>query len=322
MPRARPRPLRVLLVFLALVPGALALAALAWGLRVAEPPSPAPCPDHPGPNDGAGTFLVVPDVQKGLAAFEDMMERARGLEADLAVYTGDMVCHADEGHYRLFLRVLARSGGPPALFAPGNHDLEPGGDLPPRRDLYRLAFGPGGRTVRLAGAALLTVDDALAPPEGAALADLDRRLAEAAGVRERFLFLHVPPLDAADRPRPGFEPLVDVCRRRSVTAVFAGHVRGWHDRVVDGVRWVDNGEGADHDGTLPRGTARLLEVRLGAGGYALRSHLLPRRASLRVEAEHLAIAHPGRCLAAVGVSVLAALATALAPFGRRPAARA
>ncbi|MBI4577652.1 MAG: metallophosphoesterase [Planctomycetes bacterium] len=317
MPRPSGRRLRVLVVVLALSPGGGGLVALVWGLVLAEPLPGVPCPDRVGPDDGPASFLVVPDVQKGLAAFEEMMDRARGLAADLAVFTGDMVCHSDEGHYRLFLRAWARAGpGTPALFAPGNHDLEPEGDLPPRRDLYRRAFGPEARTVRLSGAALLTGDDALGPPDPTALADLDRRLAVETGARHRFLFLHVPPLDGADRPRPGFEPLVEVCRRRAVTAVFAGHVRGWRDRVVDGVRWVDNGEGADHDGPLPRGTARLLEVRLGAEGYSVRSHLLPRRLALRVEAEHLALAHPGRCLAVAGASALAALALGLASPGR------
>ncbi|NQU08026.1 MAG: metallophosphoesterase, partial [Candidatus Abyssubacteria bacterium] len=84
-------------------------------------------------------FAVFGDVQIGSAQLPRLIE-ALEKESQVAfvVQTGDAVAHADEGHYKVFLNALARSGlRLPMFVLPGNHDVDDGGG-----ELFEEYFGP------------------------------------------------------------------------------------------------------------------------------------------------------------------------------------
>src|SRR5258705_3569337 len=80
--------------------------------------------------DDTTKIAVFGDTHKGLAAFAALAERAKAEGIDLAVHTGDLVGHADQGHYDL-AEFWVRRGDlyVPVIVVPGDHDIQ-GGEAP------------------------------------------------------------------------------------------------------------------------------------------------------------------------------------------------
>ena len=146
-----------------------------------------------------------------------------------------------------------RRAGVPFLFAPGNHDSYHRADLEP----FARYFGPPGAperdvdelwySVDLAGWRFLVLDtgtDLLGdrdpmPPDGAQLAWLDARLADAAAQGLRCLVvLHIPPFSSGREE--GGAPWVEervvrgVLDRHPVALVLSGHVHAYERLVRPG----------------------------------------------------------------------------------------
>src|SRR5688572_23100536 len=54
-------------------------------------------------------IAVFGDTQKGLAGFAALAEKAKAEGISLAIHTGDLVSHADAGHYDLALTWVQRA---------------------------------------------------------------------------------------------------------------------------------------------------------------------------------------------------------------------
>ncbi len=208
--------------------------------------------NRPLPPSGGGAVAIFGDAQKGLPALEALAARARREGAKLGVSTGDLVSHADEGHWRLARRALAAAGwDAPFVVAAGNHDLkgDPG--------LFAREAGPSEFTLRWADLAIVSAPTWPAVPDAAAL---DRRLDGLTGTV--LLLLHTPPLD-----RPGYEAVMEVIKRRKVRYVASGHEHEYRRVERDGTVFLVNGIGGDRDSWQFGGPAHLTMLEPAVDGW-------------------------------------------------------
>lgn len=190
-----------------------------------------------------------------------VIEAMRASPADLVAHAGDLVFDGRRAQlWRDFERKFGTGDGPPGalrarapfLASPGNHEKihTPEGranwiavmGAPPRPDRFWFAVDAGGglaRLVFLDSNVMTNVDGAYDAATAEALSEeqidwLDRVLDTPA--RHRFVILHHPLVvvghhgddwlpEAAARHR---ERLLEICARRGVTAVFAGHEHLYH----------------------------------------------------------------------------------------------
>jgi 3',5'-cyclic AMP phosphodiesterase CpdA len=180
----------------------------------------------------------------------------REQRADLVIHTGDLtVDGADQEDDVRDGAALMRSLGTPFLVVPGNHDVgESGNRHQPVSDerlaRWRRHFGPDWWSRDVEGWRLIGLDSMLfgsGHPEEARQSEWLHDTLESAGARRIAWFMHRPLFieDPAEgdtgywsvKP-PQRAPLLDLVRRYDVALVASGHLHKWHDRVVDGCRYV------------------------------------------------------------------------------------
>lgn len=231
-------------------------------------------------------IAVFGDTQKGLAGFAALAERAKTEGVDLAIHTGDLVSHADVGHYDLALTWVERARlGVPCVVVPGNHDIK-GGD-----GLFEKRIGPRQFAFRWGPVDIVVVDNAVAPPDEAAV----RRLLETAK-GPILLFMHVPPIDTTLKtavPTPAYSGFMEMIRAFPVRCVFTGHAHAY-TRIEDGgVVFISNGVGGDSDSWQFDQKAYLTIVEASSEKIQAREISIDPVFSLRANVEHLAIGHVG-----------------------------
>ena len=194
------------------------------------------------PEKGPGTtrIAVFGDTQKGLASFAMLFEAAKREGIDLAVHTGDLVSHADTGHYDLALTWVQRGRGEiPFLVTPGNHDLK--GD----ETLFPSRIGPLQVGYRWGPVDLVIANNALGPPDEVSV---EKLLASAKG--PILLFMHVPLFDATREEfvvKPEYERFLEMLERHPVRYVFSGHAHAYRRIERQGTVYIANGVGGDSD---------------------------------------------------------------------------
>ena len=150
---------------------------------------------------------------------------------------------------------LMRELGAPLAAVPGNHDVgEAGNPHQPlndeRLERWRRHFGPDWWLRDVEGWRLVGLDSMLlgsGHPEEARQDAWLRDTLASAGARRIALFTHRPLFvdqpDEGDqgywtvKPRPRAQ-LLELIHRHRVALVATGHLHKWHDRVVDGCRYI------------------------------------------------------------------------------------
>jgi 3',5'-cyclic AMP phosphodiesterase CpdA len=194
-----------------------------------------------------------PQFADNWAPLRDWVRRQN---ADLVIHTGDLtVDGADqEGDMRDGAELM-RTLGVPFLAVPGNHDVGEAGNVHQPVNDERLArwrrhFGPDWWMRDLEGWRLVGLDSLVfgsGHPEEARQAAWLRDTLATAGGRRIALFTHRPFfIEDPDEGDRGYwsvnpaqrAPLLDLVRRHDVAIVATGHLHKWHDRVVNGCRYI------------------------------------------------------------------------------------
>lgn len=231
-------------------------------------------------------IAVLGDTQKGLAAFSALLEIAKNQGVDLAVHTGDLVSHADVGHYDLALAWIARARlSIPFLVTPGNHDLKGNEALFPDR------IGPLQLACRWGPVDLVIVNNSLGPPDESSV---EKLLAAAKG--PILLFMHVPPFDASSDtyiPKPAYTKFLETLRKYPVRYVFCGHAHAYRRIVHEGTVFIANGVGGDSDSWQFDQKAYVTIVEVTPEGAADRALSIEPVVGFWANVEHLAVGHVG-----------------------------
>ena len=237
--------------------------------------------------DGTTTLAVFGDTQKGLAAFAELAKRAKAEGIDLAVHTGDLVSHADEGHYDLAEKWVreAHDFYVPFVVTPGNHDIKGG------EGLFEERIGPRQFAFRWGPVDIVVIDNAVAPPGEASV---ERLLAAARG--PILLFMHVPLNDTTLKTlvaKSTYNCFLEMIRKYPVRYVFSGHAHGY-SRIEDGgIVFISNGVGGDSDSWQFDQKAYLTIVEADSKSIKDRSIVIEPVIGVRANIEHLAIGHVG-----------------------------
>ena len=232
----------------------LASAHVAWTVVHSDTP-PAVLPPAGEALQG-GTplrFAVVGDSRGNNTVFEEVMAGAQKEGAQFIIHTGDIVGEGSERQYEWILDELQEMAlKVPFCAVPGNHDLAAGPGN--RRIFYERAFGPRQYWFSCANALFVAFDDSAGrcPPED--LQWLDRTLTRLRPqYAQCFVYLHIPPHDPRDRPEgehalseDAGNALMEVLKKHSITAIFAGHIHAYLEDKVDGIPvYITGGAGAE-----------------------------------------------------------------------------
>jgi len=192
-------------------------------------------------------FLVLGDVQEGLANLNRLIREAMDQDCRFIIQTGDLVKTADEGHYRLNLVTLKKAvQGLPVFVAPGNHDVKKDGGR-----LFEKFIGPRYQSFVVDSALFVLLDNASRRPDRKQMQWLKRTLESGSMTKHIFLFMHSPIISWPEGPPEKVErknkKLMNLIRKHSVDAVFMGHWHGYYIDQRDGIQFVVNGQAGDFD---------------------------------------------------------------------------
>ena len=190
------------------------------------------------------------------ANWPPLRDWVRQQHADLVIHTGDLtVDGADQEEDMRDGAALMRTLGAPFLAVPGNHDVGEAGNRHQPVDDERLArwrrhFGPDWWLHDVEGWRLIGLDSMLfgsgLDEEARQMAWLREALASA-GPRRIAWFTHRPLfIEDPDEGDQGYwsvkpaqrGPLLELIHRHHVALVATGHLHKWHDREVDGCRYI------------------------------------------------------------------------------------
>jgi hypothetical protein len=202
--------------------------------------------------DAPVRFAVISDIEEGVESFRDALCRFAGRRPDFVLINGDLCYRPTREGFRYFLWQFRDAAWPgPYFCGAGNHDIAKGGDL----SLFRGHFGPERFAFRFGACQFLIVNNN--DPGG--LSEDDYHWLESAAadpgpgpeIRHRFLFLHVPPLDAPKgvdhvQPRPAYGRLYDLAPRLRIRRVFSGNLHAYRRIEIGETAYiVCGGGGAD-----------------------------------------------------------------------------
>ena len=193
------------------------------------------------------SFLVLGDIQAGYRNLSRLLKTTSEPYA-FAVQTGDLVSHADQGHYSLALYELKKSDLQAPLFVvPGNHDVKgnPG--------LFDIYFKLKQFYFVWSGCLFIFLDNSLGAPYDKLFQFLEDTLKEHQGkVRWTFIFIHRPPIDwEHGEPRPelkNYSRFFEIQKAYKIDYVFSGHLHDYRVHELDGTRYISNGLESDQKG--------------------------------------------------------------------------
>ncbi len=193
------------------------------------------------------SFLVLGDIQAGYRNLSRLL-KTTSEPCAFAVQTGDLVSHADQGHYRLALYELKKSDLQMPLFVvPGNHDVKgnPG--------LFDIYFKLKQFYFVWSGCLFIFLDNSLGAPYDILFQFLEETLKEhQEKVRWTFIFIHRPPIDwEHGEPRPelkNYSRFFEIQKTYKIDYVFSGHLHDYRVHELDGTRYISNGLESDQKG--------------------------------------------------------------------------
>ncbi len=136
------------------------------------------------------SFLVMGDIQAGYRNISSLLKTPPG-DCAFTVQTGDLVSHADKGHYALALYELKKSSlQAPFFVVPGNHDVKGNPSL--FDDYFRLKQF----SFVWSNSLFIFLDNSSGAPYDGLFQYLEDTLKDHRGkVQWTFIFLHRPPID-------------------------------------------------------------------------------------------------------------------------------
>jgi len=188
------------------------------------------------------TFIVLGDIQCGFRTLSQHIFRMTRGTYSFAIQTGDLISHADEGHYAQTLYEVKRSKLDMPLFVvPGNHDVR--GRNP---GLFEKCFTWKQFYFLWSDCLFIILDTSSSPPYDLQFQWLERVLEENQGrARKTFLFMHRGPVECSEKKprqtRDEFTPFFHIQKRFHIDYVFSGHVHDYCRNEVDGTTYVANG---------------------------------------------------------------------------------
>jgi serine/threonine-protein phosphatase CPPED1 len=202
---------------------------------------------------GDYSFVVFGDNKDGYAVFEALLKDiGHRREASFAVDLGDLVPKGERNFFLHFIKQVQRNLALPLVTVIGNHDLH---NL--SADTYREIFGATYYSFQ-------AWEDFFIVLSATGEAGLDRaerhwleeELKKAQNSRNRFVFMHVPPLDPRGEEfhkcLSDGKVLLDLFRRYNVTHLFASHLHGYFSGLWEGVPYtITGGAGAGLQGNDP-----------------------------------------------------------------------
>jgi 3',5'-cyclic-AMP phosphodiesterase len=195
------------------------------------------------------SFSVIGDIQAGYRNLGRILNPSPKPHA-FAVQTGDLVSHADQGHYCLALHELKKSDLQSPLFiVPGNHDVKgnPG--------LFDIYFRMKQFYYVWSECLFIFLDNSLGAPYDGLFQFLEETLKEHQGkLRWTFIFIHRPPIDwEHGEPRPelkNYTRFFEIQKSYTIDYVFSGHLHDYRAYELDGTRYISNGLESDQKGRI------------------------------------------------------------------------
>lgn len=243
---------RNLFVFLIAVAAAAVILVLGWG-NSGVPPAVQILPQE----KPFLTFAVVGDSRDGDAIYQKIIEQVNESGAQFLVHLGDMVAHGYPEEWVAF-RKIQTALKIPFYAVPGNHDVYAGRGIYARQisEVASAAEATSFSAARLyysldvAGVHFVVLDNARGRISQEHREWLSSDLAGNAQKRI-FLFMHqAPRAKVSEHTMAGdanqataAAELLSLARRSRVSALFAGHIHGFHEEDLDGVRLIVSGGG-------------------------------------------------------------------------------
>ena len=199
------------------------------------------------PSAESFSFLVLGDIQAGYRNLSRLL-KTTSVPCAFAVQTGDLMSHADQGHYSLALYELKKSDLQAPLFVvPGNHDVKgnPG--------LFDIYFKLKQFYFVWSGCLFIFLDNSLGAPYDILFQFLEETLKEhQEKVRWTFIFIHRPPIDwEHGEPHPelkNYSRFFEIQKTYKIDYVFSGHLHDYRVHELDGTRYISNGLESDQKG--------------------------------------------------------------------------
>jgi Icc protein len=193
------------------------------------------------------SFLVIGDIQAGYRNIGRLL-KTTSEPCAFAVQTGDLVSHADQGHYSLALYELKKSDLLAPLFVvPGNHDVKGN----PR--LFETYFKLKQFYFAWSGCLFIFLDNSLGAPYDKLFQFLEETLKEhQEKVRWTFIFIHRPSIDwEHGEPCPelkNYSRFFEIQKAYKIDYVFSGHLHDYRELELDGTHYIANGLESDQKG--------------------------------------------------------------------------
>lgn len=236
--KLRPRGALVLRV-------AWSVALLAFAIHaLVAARGPVPLNAHFGPDPvmhgDALRFAVLGDTHAHVATLRTALRTAADRGCAFLIQLGDFVDYGDDLEFRRAAQLFNRTvPALPVYLVRGNHEnTAPDGTFTERychyvpTPYYSFTVGPHLFCV------LDTSEEVWPQTQRRWLDDVFAAAGERAPLARTFLFAHVPPdvsgFNSTDLPDEHSRALLATAAQHGVTALFAGHFHGYHERLGDG----------------------------------------------------------------------------------------
>ncbi|MBW1854532.1 MAG: metallophosphoesterase [Deltaproteobacteria bacterium] len=223
---------------------------------------------HLKEHDGEGPFrfIVLGDIQAGFNNLTKLVHPAVGAPPHFIIQTGDLVSHADDGHYSLVLHELEKADlRVPFLVVPGNHDVE-GGEY-----LFHTYFGPRQYHFFWHQCLFIIMDNSLGSPytrQVQWLKEVFRKHHHKA--KHTFLLMHREPMIWKKRYfYPAFNNYLSfflLLREFRIDYIFSGHLHDYRRAELKGTVFISNGKEGRIGGFLQSKPNFLTLVEVGENG--------------------------------------------------------
>jgi predicted phosphodiesterase len=194
------------------------------------------------------SFLVIGDIQAGYRTISRQIFNAMDTQHAFSVQTGDLVSHADEGHYALTLYELKKADLTIPLFVvPGNHDVKG------KPELFQKYFSHKQYYFLWSNCLFIFLDNSLGAPYDSQFQFLEQTLSDQKDKATwTFIFIHRPPIDwEHGEPRPemkNYSRFFDIQKRFRIDYVFSGHLHDYRMHVLNGTTYISNGLESNQQG--------------------------------------------------------------------------
>ncbi len=194
--------------------------------------------------DGEGPFkfIVLGDIQSGYKNLKKLLNPNVGGNLSFIIQTGDLVSHANEGHYALLLHELKNANlNLPFLVVPGNHDVKDG------EFLFHTYFGQREYYFFWHKCLFIVMDNALGSPYSKQFQWLKKVLSENHHQAQyTFILMHREPIEwEKGEPHPSlknYSPFFQLLQNFKVDYVFSGHHHDYQRMEWSGTTFISNGE--------------------------------------------------------------------------------